>query len=106
MEARILEIVAPVAGVGGIALGVFLLLFREVIRKNIFPKLKPEQATRIIMVFMVLVWSVALAGLGAWMWASNGQGIIQETKGNGSPAVAGIGGNVTISSDGGGGRNP
>ncbi len=39
MDADVLKVVGQVAGIGGLALGVFLLLFRDIIRKNIFPKL-------------------------------------------------------------------
>ena len=39
METDTLKTVGQVAGVGGIALVVFLRLFREVIRKSIFPTL-------------------------------------------------------------------
>src|SRR5687768_8874305 len=47
-KACVLETVAKVAGIGGIALGVVLLLFREVVRKNIFPKLSPQDAYRLL----------------------------------------------------------
>ena len=37
MEEQVLQAVGKVAGIGGIAFGVFLLLFREVIRKKYIP---------------------------------------------------------------------
>ena len=70
MEAGVLETVAKVAGIGGIALGVVLLLFREVVRKNIFPKLSPQDAYRLLTTMTVLVFAVALAGVGAWVWVA------------------------------------
>ncbi len=48
-----------IAGIAGLALGVFLILFREVIRKKIFPVLTKKQSFQIIIVFMLLVWSIA-----------------------------------------------
>lgn len=48
-----------IAGIGGLGLGVFLVLFREVIRKKIFPMLTKSQGFQIIIVFMLLVWSIA-----------------------------------------------
>jgi hypothetical protein len=36
MSGEFLKIAAQVAGIGGVAIGTFLILFRDVIRKNIF----------------------------------------------------------------------
>jgi len=55
----ILETVGKVAGIGGLALGVFLLLFREVIRKQIFPKMSRQHSYSLIRQFMYLTFSVA-----------------------------------------------
>jgi nitrate reductase gamma subunit len=70
MEHTILETVGKIAGLGGLALGVFLLLFRDVIRKKIFPNLTRSQAFRLLMLVLVLVWSVALAGIAAWVYVT------------------------------------
>jgi hypothetical protein len=69
MELSILKTVGQIAGIGGVSLGVFLLLFKEVIRKKIFPMLDKEQAYRLIRLFLVLTFLIALAGLGAWVYA-------------------------------------
>ena len=45
MEIQLLQAVGKIAGIGGLALGVFVLLFEEVIRKNIFPMLSDDHAT-------------------------------------------------------------
>jgi len=68
MEATLLKTVGQIAGIGGIALGVFLLLFRDIIRKRIFPKLTKAQAFQLIRLIAVLVFLIALAGIGAWVW--------------------------------------
>lgn len=68
MDTEILKIVGQVAGIGGVALGVFLLLFRDVIRKNIFPNLSKVQGYRLLMLIIILVWTIALAGIGAWAY--------------------------------------
>lgn len=52
-----------IAGMAGLALGVFLLLFREVIRKNIFSKLTKKQSYTIIIVFMLLVWTLSILSI-------------------------------------------
>ena len=70
MEAGILKTVGQIAGIGGIAIGTFLLLFRDVIRKNIFPTLSKDHAYRLLRLILILVWSVALVGIGAWVYTS------------------------------------
>jgi hypothetical protein len=47
MDAQVLKTAAQVAGIGGIALGVFLLLFRDIVRKNPrFPIARAVQLTQ------------------------------------------------------------
>jgi hypothetical protein len=70
VDIEALEIVGQVAGIGGLALGVFLLLFREIIRKNIFPRLPPPEAYRLLRLIAIAVWSVAIVGIGAWVYTS------------------------------------
>lgn len=98
-----LETLGKVAGIGGVALGVLLLVFRETLRKAIVPKLTRRQAHSLFVLAMVLVWSVAVLGIGAWAWvktapeaatAAGGPSI--ETHGDNSPVVQGVDGNVTI----------
>jgi uncharacterized membrane protein SpoIIM required for sporulation len=54
---------AKVAGIGGLAFGVLVLIFREVIRKQIFPTLPPRQAYRLLRLIVVLTFTIALVGL-------------------------------------------
>jgi hypothetical protein len=68
METSFFETIGKIAGIGGIALGVFLLLFREVIRKNIFPNLTKLQAYKLFRLIVILVWSIALTGILAWVY--------------------------------------
>jgi len=70
VETHLLEAVGKIAGIGGIALGVFLLLFRDVIRKNIFPKLSDELAYRLIRQFMYLTFAIAAFGIAAWVYVT------------------------------------
>lgn len=67
LNTELLKTLGQIAGIGGIALGTFLILFREVIRKKIFPQLTKQQGYRIILVFLFLTWSVAIAGVIAWV---------------------------------------
>jgi hypothetical protein len=63
-----------VAGIGGIALGVFLLLFRDIIRKNIFPRLPAAEAYRLLRLITGAVWSVAIIGISAWVYVAAAAG--------------------------------
>jgi len=63
MDTEILRVVGEVAGIGGLALGVFVLLFREVIRKSIFSSLTRENSYRLMRLITVLVWSVTVIGI-------------------------------------------
>ncbi len=68
MELNLFKTLGQIGGIAGISLGVFLLLFRDVIRKNIFPKFKDQQlAYRLLRLIVVLVWSMAIAGIAAWV---------------------------------------
>ena len=55
--------VGAVAGIGGLALGVFLLLFREFIRRTFFPRLEKQDAYRLLRLFLVLVFQLRLQDL-------------------------------------------
>ena len=68
MNADLFKTLGQIAGIGGIALGVFLILFREIIRKKIFPTLKKDHAYRLLRLIAILVFIVALAGISAWVW--------------------------------------
>lgn len=64
----VLQTVGQVAGVGGIALGVLLIIFRDVVRKNIFPNLAQVQAYRLMRLIIVLTFSIAALGIVAWVY--------------------------------------
>src|SRR5689334_18534658 len=70
MEIQLLQAVGKIAGIGGLALGVFVLLFEEVIRKNIFPMLSDEHASGLIRQFMYLTFGIAVFGIAAWTYVS------------------------------------
>jgi hypothetical protein len=70
MDEHILKIVGQIAGIGGLGMGVALIVFKEIIRKNIFPKLKPHQAYSLLRLISILCWSIALGGIAAWAFTS------------------------------------
>ncbi len=65
---NMMRVLGQIAGIGGIALGIFLLLFREVIRKKVFPMLTRDQAYRLLRMVLVLVWSIGVLGITAWSY--------------------------------------
>jgi carboxypeptidase family protein len=68
MGTDILKVAGAVAGIGGIAIGTLLLIFREVIRKNIFSTLTKSDSYRLMWWILILVWSVALVGIAAYVY--------------------------------------
>jgi hypothetical protein len=99
MEAGLLKDLGQALGIGGVALGVIFLVFREMIRKTIFPKLAKRDAYRLLRLITVSVWSVAVIGVGAWIFGdqkSRAQPPVISTTGPQSPVVSGTNGNVVI----------
>lgn len=70
MDVELIKVVGTVGGVAGLAFGVYLLIFREVIRKTIFANLTKQQSYRLLILLLVLTWSIAFGGIGAWLWAT------------------------------------
>ena len=68
MQTDLIRVMGQIAGIGGLAIGVLLLVFRDVIRKEIFPSLTREHAYRIIRLIIILTFLMALAGIAAWVW--------------------------------------
>jgi hypothetical protein len=69
MEGKILGSLGRIAGLGGIALGVFLLIFQGVLQKQFLPQagLTSAQAFAILLSLMILTFGVAGIGLMAWL---------------------------------------
>ena len=70
MDLGVLKALGQIAGIGGIAIGAFLILGRNIVAKNIFPSLTRQQSTRIILVVAFMAWTIALAGIGAWTFVA------------------------------------
>lgn len=72
-----LKMFGQVAGLAGLSLGVLLILFRDIIRKKIFPDLTKEHAYRLLRLIVILVWSIAVLGIGAWAYSNNHQSRVE-----------------------------
>lgn len=91
-----LKLLGQVAGIGGIAIGTSLVIFREVIRKNIFPQLSKADAYRVIRLISVLVWSITIAGIIAWVATQVVKAPDTQTFGDKSPTFKDMTGNVNV----------
>lgn len=92
MDDALLKSLGQIAGIGGIALGVVLLVFRAIIGKAAGGK---GQATNdsLLTTLAFLITLVGLAGIGAWVWVS--------TKGGeAAPAAHSIGGDAKATNGG------
>jgi hypothetical protein len=61
------KIAGAVAGIGGLALAAVVYIFREVIRKEIFPQLTKEQAYKLLNRIIVLVFIIGVLGIAAYL---------------------------------------
>ena len=70
MNTNTIEIFGKIAGLAGLSLAVFLLLFRDFIRAKFLPTLQANDAYKLIRLFLVLTSLVAVFGISAWVYAS------------------------------------
>src|SRR5207247_608731 len=60
------------AGIGGLAMAVFLLLFMAVIKNTkLFSTMSGDQTYKTIRHFLYLTFGIAVLGLAAWVYAQN-----------------------------------
>lgn len=70
MDLKIVEAAGKIAGLGGLAMAVFLLLFMAVIKNTrLFSRMTAEQTFKIVRQFLYLTFVIAALGLGAWVYA-------------------------------------
>lgn len=67
METEILKTLGEIAGIAGLALGVFFLLVRTILKKDIFPRLARKQAFNILHKIIVLAFTIGIIGIGSWL---------------------------------------
>src|SRR4029453_11586714 len=75
MNADLMKTLGEIAGIAGISVGVLLLVFRDIIRKEIFPQLTKPQGFRVLRLIIISVWTVALVGVGAWVVVKRNDGV-------------------------------
>jgi hypothetical protein len=66
MADNLLIELGKIAGLAGISVGAVVLIFRDVIRKKIFPQLPPDHAYKLLRLIVILAWSLGLTGILVW----------------------------------------
>lgn len=69
MEAKLLRELGKIAGIGGIALGVLLLVFQNVVKQ--VTGLPPDRAFATIFALLILTFGIAGIGIIAWLIAKS-----------------------------------
>jgi hypothetical protein len=69
MESKLFGTLGKVAGIGGLALGVFLLIFQGVLKQNLLfaAGLSQSQAYYIVAALLLLTFGIAGIGIVAWL---------------------------------------
>jgi hypothetical protein len=67
MDYHLFKIAGAVAGVGGIAIASVVYIFREVIRREIFPQLTSKQAYGLLNRIVVLIFIIGVLGILAYI---------------------------------------
>jgi hypothetical protein len=70
MDVQIFRTLGGIAGLAGLSIGMILLLYREIIRKNVFPALTKRDAYRLLRNIAILSWSIAMFGILCWAWST------------------------------------
>lgn len=92
MDYSLFKIAGAVAGIGGLALASVVYVFREVIRKEIFPQLTKQQAYGLLNRIVVLIFVTGLLGIIAyvtvnWRNQSPGRSVAKPTNERVTPSL-------------------
>jgi hypothetical protein len=88
MDPDLFKTVGVVAGIGGIALASVVYIFREVIRKEIFPRLTKEQAYNLLNRIIVLTFVVGVLGIAAYIIIARRNGEVSSNQNSKAPTPA------------------
>jgi len=66
MELSLVKTLGQIAGIGGLGISLVIIIFRDIIRKNIFPKLSKKDSFKLFKLIIILSWSIALLGILTW----------------------------------------
>lgn len=88
MDYELFKIAGAVAGIGGIALAAVVYIFREVIRKEIFPRLTKGQAYKLLNRIIVLIFVIGVLGIAAYLvvnWQNGSRGNSNQSRDGQTP---------------------
>ena len=84
MDVKVFEVLGKYAGLAGISIGLVLLVFRAVLKRNIYPKLNTQQAYALLRLLIILTFATGLIGIGSWTFVavetSSGQTIRGDVR--------------------------
>ena len=69
MDVKILSLFARVSGLAGLAIGAALLLYRQIVGKDVFPALTKRDAYRLFRLVTILSFGLAALGVACWIWS-------------------------------------
>lgn len=104
-EYDLFKTAGAVAGIGGIALAAVVYIFREVIRKEIFPQLTKEQAYKLLNRIIVLIFIIGVLGIAAYLvvnWQKGNRGNANDSPSQSAaptPGKADLSGSVFEGTD-------
>lgn len=100
MDSNLFKIAGVVAGIGGIAVATVVLIFREVIRKEIFPQLTKQQAYNLLNRIIVLTFVIGAMGIGAYIVTAKWNGVAHSNQNSTTtPVNADLSGTVLDQND-------
>jgi hypothetical protein len=67
-DLSLIKTVGQIAGIGGLSIGALILIFRDIIRRSIFPTLTNQHAFRLLTLILILTWSISITGIVAWAY--------------------------------------
>jgi hypothetical protein len=74
VSVSILTSLGQIAGLGGIALGTVMLLYRDVLRRRLLTRLSANHSFQILMLIIVLAWGIGVVGIAGWLAAPTSTG--------------------------------
>jgi hypothetical protein len=100
MDSNLFKVAGAVAGIGGIALAAVVFIFREVIRKQIFPQLTKHQAYNLLNRIILLTFVIGAMGIGAYVVTANWNGVVDSNQNSTTtPVTADLSGTVLDQND-------
>jgi hypothetical protein len=70
----VLTSLGQIAGLGGIAVGMVVLIYRDVLRNRLLARLSASQSFQILTLIIVLAWGIGVAGVVGWLAAPTSRG--------------------------------